>query len=204
SKNCTIGVEFVMGADSFFNRKNKLLNFLNRLVDKEAQRLCIRANGVSYVTEDILQSKYPSHSIKYIETKNHFHTNYSTIDLHDEHYYNKNWKLHDEPKVFNITHIGYMDSDRKGHEILIRAIQEVIKEGYHVKMTFIGDGLLMPIFKKLASDLNLSSSIIFYGATNNSYEITQILKDSHSFVLPSKSEGLPRAIIEAMATGNPC
>jgi glycosyltransferase involved in cell wall biosynthesis len=50
--------------------------------------------------------------------------------------------------------------------------------------------------------LGIESSIVFMGNKGN--EIPEILRLADVFVLPSRAEGLPNALMEAMATGLPC
>jgi len=202
--NKIIGVEFVMGADNFFAKKGIINKSLNKFIDNEAKNLCLKANGVSYVTSNYLQQKYPSYSIKYSEDDKHFDCHYSSVKLEDYNYVKKDWNKNDIPKEFKIIHIGYMDSNRKGHKILIKSIKNVIQQGYSIKAIFIGDGKMKEEFIELADNLNIKNKINFFGATNNKKLIVDFLKKSHLFVLPSKSEGLPRVIIEAMAASTPC
>ncbi|MFK3960825.1 glycosyltransferase [Guptibacillus hwajinpoensis] len=199
-----VGVEFVMGADQFFSNKNIIMKVINRIITKEAQSLCLKANAVSYVTSEYLQKIYPSHSIRYGPDKQHFDSHYSSASLQDYNYYRKNWVLDNEPVIFNIVHVGYMDSDRKGHKILIDSAKQVIEKGYNIRVTFVGDGSLKESFIKQTIEHGIEDKVIFHGETNDKKEIVEILKQAHLFVLPSKSEGLPRVIIEAMATSTPC
>jgi glycosyltransferase involved in cell wall biosynthesis len=199
-----VGVEFVMGADKFLPETRVINRITNRIIDKEAQRLCIRANAVSYVTSQSLQNRYPSYSIEYGPDDQHFDASYSSANLEDRNYFEKEWSVEDKPELFNIAHVGYMDNDRKGHEILIRAAGQIIDKGVNIVVTLVGDGALKNRFRELCKSLGIEDRVIFCGATNDKNEIIELLKKTHLFVLPSKSEGLPRVIIEAMATGTPC
>ena len=97
-----------------------------------------------------------------------------------------------------------MDNKRKGQEILIRAIKKVLEQNYQVELILVGDGEIKPQFEKLAKDLGISDHVFFKGAITEKSNIIKLLADSHMFVFPSLSEGLPRVLLEAMATSTPC
>nr|WP_239585957.1 glycosyltransferase family 4 protein [Bacillus mesophilus] len=92
----------------------------------------------------------------------------------------------------------------KGHDTLIKALSIVKKKGYNVKVIFIGDGDKRVYFEELADSLNIKSSIHFTGMLSSKNRIREILIDSDMFIFPTRAEGLPRALIEAMAVGLPC
>lgn len=198
------GVEFVMGADRFFLGKNTISRLMNRAVIKEAQNLCLKVNGVSYVTSEHLQKTYPSYSIRFGADDMHFHSHYSSVELQDYNYYKKKWSPSDVPSLFRIIHIGYMDNNRKGQDILLKALRVVINRGINIKATFVGGGPFRKNLVKIVKELKLEESVSFCGSMTNKKDIVDLLKGSHLLVLPSKSEGLPRVIIEAMATSTPC
>jgi len=56
----------------------------------------------------------------------------------------------------------------------------------------------------MAERLSLSHRVDFLGNISRREEIFEKLDQSDLFVLPSRQEGLPRAMIEAMARGLPC
>ena len=88
----------------------------------------------------------------------------------------------------------------KAHEILLQSLKNIIKAHPQVKVLFAGSGPAEDIIKKLAADLGLAKHIAFAGFRSDIPELYQILD---LFVLPSRREGFPITILEAMASGIP-
>ncbi|MFQ5867209.1 MAG: glycosyltransferase family 4 protein [bacterium] len=99
-----------------------------------------------------------------------------------------------------ITFVGRL-SIEKGISYLIHAWSKVIIGYSQAVLLIIGDGVLMKSLKDKASALNLSDKIKFLGKKDN---ISEYLQASDIFVLPSLSEGMPNALLAAMACGLPC
>lgn len=182
--------EVVCDAEHLFSDKHKFYNFIAKIIQ---QNICKNSDGVAYVTNSVLQKKYPSN-------KNSICTSYSSIDLyHDDFFYRENYTFSDK---FNISLFSYMDDRRKGQDILIKCVSNLKKEGLRINLNLIGDGKLLEEFKNEAYDL--MSPVTFYGRVVDKVTKKEILQNTDLVVLPTKSEGLPRSLIEAMALSIPC
>ncbi len=87
----------------------------------------------------------------------------------------------------------------KGTSYLIRAMTYV-KEG---TLLIIGDGPEKTKLELLSEELGLTGRVLFAGRIDDRSMLSYHLKRAMVFVLPSLSEGTPRAIIEAMSCGLP-
>jgi glycosyltransferase involved in cell wall biosynthesis len=87
----------------------------------------------------------------------------------------------------------------KGVEYLIQAAN-MINAG-NFKIIIVGDGSEHESLISLANDLHLHEKVIFTGFRQ---DVPDILEATDIFVLPSLSEGLPIALLEAMASGCAC
>jgi len=85
-------------------------------------------------------------------------------------------------------------------ELLIKVTREVIKEFPEIKTYYIGDGPYRSYYESLAKDIK--DNFIFLGRKPHE-KIPQYLSAADVFVLPSLSEGLPSAVLEAGACGLP-
>jgi glycosyltransferase involved in cell wall biosynthesis len=90
----------------------------------------------------------------------------------------------------------------KGHEYLIQALHELKRENPDFLTLLVGDGPLRGKLEELVRDLGLKEQVHFLGSRDRE-DIPEILAITDIFVLPSLWEGLPTAIIEAMAAGCP-
>lgn len=68
----------------------------------------------------------------------------------------------------------------------------------------IGDGQFRPQLEAQTRALGVSDRVRFAGELPSGEAVRAELDRADLFVLPSRSEGLPRALIEAMARGLPC
>ncbi|GAA6623850.1 glycosyltransferase [Scytonema sp. NUACC26] len=91
--------------------------------------------------------------------------------------------------------IGRLDA-MKGHDILLRAIAQI--EG--VRVVILGEGGQRTELEKLAVDLGISDRVEFPGWVENPYTW---LPQFDIFAMPSRSEGFPLAIVEAMLAALP-
>ena len=87
-------------------------------------------------------------------------------------------------------------STRKNHEVVIRALAQI--ENNSLKYVICGLGSLQDYLEKLVSDLQIESQVFFLGYRS---DIADILNISNIYVFPSLQEGLPVALMEAMACG---
>ena len=95
----------------------------------------------------------------------------------------------------------------KGVEELLKAMGQVIKEIPEAKLLVVGDTLASDRDRRTTERLqeliqrnNLEATIKFTGFRE---DIPELLAIMDLFVLPSHREGMPRSILEAMATGKP-
>lgn len=90
----------------------------------------------------------------------------------------------------------------KGQTYLVDAFGSVKQTVPTARLVFVGDGPFMSELEARAMKTPAADSIHFLGYRN---DVQQLLRAFDVFVLPSVgSEGLPRAVIEAMAAGVPC
>jgi glycosyltransferase involved in cell wall biosynthesis len=99
-----------------------------------------------------------------------------------------------------ITWVGRMVPE-KGLEFLLRAMVLLQTEVPESRLVMIGDGPLMPQLREMADKLELGHACVFLGQMGVG-DVSKILGSSSAFVLPSLSEGLPKALLEAMSCGN--
>ena len=176
---------------------------IRKVLSENLKRAALKANGVAYVTKFALQSRYPSYSQKYGSDEVHFEEHYSSITLPEE--------AIGKPKSFKgktkfiLAHTSNsINNDMKGHSVVISAVKYLREKGYDIEARFIGDGTMRPEFEKMAMNLGVGEYIHFVGWIPSGKEVRAVLDDADIFILPSESEGLPRAVIEAMAAGLPC
>tara|TARA_A100000171_G_C2138629_1_gene152616 strand:- start:3303 stop:4388 length:1086 start_codon:yes stop_codon:yes gene_type:complete len=112
--------------------------------------------------------------------------------------------LHSSPlKTFKknlIVSVGRLDF-YKGFDLLIKAFHKVHQDYPDYKVYLYGKGPDLEKLSNLVKKLGLQSKIHFKGTTKN---IEQALAQASLFVFPSRFEGFPNALTEALAMGLPC
>lgn len=181
----------------------------NRLAAKvltaQLKKACLNANGVSYVTQFALQEQYPCRAKQMGHSSaEYFESYYSSIILKKD-FFAEPRDYSSIGKRINLVHTANnINNDVKGHDIVIKVIKKLNDLGIGASVTFIGDGDLRKDLEKMAEELGIGSSVTFTGLLGSAMEVREKLLEADMFILPTKAEGLPRAVIEAMAVGLPC
>ena len=109
----------------------------------------------------------------------------------------------ERPEIRNneIAFVGRFDIHQKRQDLAIDAFKIVADAIPDVKLAFFGAGKEQAIIKKQACDLGLEERVLFKGLVK---DVPNAIKDSCLFLMTSDFEGMPNALIEAMACGLPC
>jgi glycosyltransferase involved in cell wall biosynthesis len=92
-------------------------------------------------------------------------------------------------------------SREKGIDVLLKAWANLSPNEKDLRLTIIGDGPLRYEMERIVRDLGIAETIEFTGWVNN---VKEYLQQTDIFVLPSRTEGMPNAMLEAMSYGIPC
>lgn len=95
----------------------------------------------------------------------------------------------------------------KGIDVLLRAWAHMLqlpatwRADLQLRLCLAGDGTQRAELEQLAAELGIQESIDFLGTR---HDIAWLMRSAWGFVLPSRWEGMPNALLEAMACGLPC
>ncbi len=103
-----------------------------------------------------------------------------------------------EPEATVIVHVGRF-VELKNHALLLRAFAQ-LSSSQPLYLWLVGDGELRPAMEQLAQELGISERVRFWGIRS---DVADILNAADIFTLPSKYEGNPMSVMEAMAAGLP-
>lgn len=200
-ENCKLplALEIVANPKEISRQKNNLfIKFLYGIYDLQQKNACKKAVGIAYVTKYALQKDYP------VVKNTCITTNYSSAKI-DSSFYNGPRNLNLDKKEIIICHVSHpIKTLDKGHETVINIVASLNERGYgNVVAKFAGDGEYVQRFVDFAQSKQVLDKIEFVGSLSQS-ELISFLKKSDIMVFPTISEGLPRVLIEAMASGLPC
>ncbi len=102
-----------------------------------------------------------------------------------------------EKSRFNIISVGHL-TFQKGHDTLIKALAKI--DDIEISTHILGRGPLYKYLSGLAEELKVRDKVIFHGFQQNPFNL---LANCDAFVLPSRFEGFPNALIEAGSLGLP-
>ena len=176
--------------DAFWNHgwAGKLLAPAMWFLTKDAVK---NAPYVTYVTENFLQKRYPtkgkSLACSDVELKD---LNQNIIEKRIE-------KIKNKERNVVLGTIGVVNLRYKGQEHVIRAAAKLIKEGYNIKYKLVGGGD-NSYLKQIAKKYHIENDVVFCGSIPHD-KVFEFLDEIDIYIQPSLTEGLPRALIEAMS-----
>lgn len=173
---------------------------------------CSRAVAVAYVTREKLQRRYPcpAHSVGISDVTNLqfkaspkvFTTNYSSIACENADFVDhaRQFQVRERPRILFVGSFAQM---YKGPHILIDAVKCIVPT-LDPTVVVIGDGKHRREMEAMTARSGLSNQIRFLGELPAGKAIRDQMDLATLFVMPSLTEGLPRAMIEAMSRALPC
>lgn len=161
---------------------------------------CSHACAVAYVTQGALQARYPAKPGSFV-------THYSSVDLRGD-------AMASAPRVHprglaspRLVTVGQLEQLYKGTDVLLGALRRLVDpgsgDGIDARLVIVGDGRQRPMLEDLARALGVDGRVRFAGLLPAGAAVRAELDAADLFVLPSRAEGLPRALIEAMARALP-
>lgn len=147
---------------------------------------------------DLLKIGVPEHKIVV-----HYHgINTANFNL------NRNYDLVDG--TLNLLTIASF-REKKGHLTVLRALKSIheIRPDINFKYHIVGSGNRENILREFIKTNGLTEKVIFHGLIKHGEELNRLIKQADIFVHPSETtatndkEGIPGAVVEAMASGLP-
>lgn len=160
------------------------------ILSRKFKKAIMKSNYVHYVTNTVLQNEYPT------KGKSIGASDVNIIKDNIKKIPSKNEWEKKERVVIGL--IGYLKKI-KGIDTAIKALTKLDKK-YVLKILGGGD---KKYYIKLANKLGVSNRVFFDGTLTPGAEVYEWLKQIDIYIQPSRSEGLPRATIEAMSIGLP-
>ena len=164
-----------------------------------------KSDYVYYVTTEFLQSRYPANSEAHTVCCSNV-----VLDSLDDTALQRRIKrqegkpIHGRPLIMGTA--AALDTRYKGQEYVIRAIPLLRELGIDVEYRLAGGKNRNPednYLADVAKSCGVADRVKFVGTLSKDC-MRAFYEDLDVYVQPSKQEGLPRAVIEAMATGCPC
>ena len=180
--------------DAFWyqNLSKKLIAPFMTFLTKRALR---KTKYAVYVTEEFLQNRYPTNGQS---------ISCSNVTLHsveEEYLYNRVQKISslNEKKILGTC--ATLDASYKGQKYVIEAISKLKSEGHCLEYQLVGGGDDSEL-KNHAKIYNVENEVKFIGQLKHE-EVFDWLDTIDIYIQPSETEGLPRAVIEAMSKACP-
>lgn len=161
------------------------------------RRQCRNACAAAYVTESALQRRYPP-------AKGVLSISCSDVELPEDAIRTRPRNDFCSGTLPRLITVASLAQRYKGIDVLIDAVALCVREGFPVYLTIVGDGVFRDELQARADCAGCADSIAFLGSLPAGEAVRGQLDEADLFVLPSRVEGLPRALIEAMARGLPC
>lgn len=100
-----------------------------------------------------------------------------------------------------LVSVGRLE-ERKGHLLLVEAAARLRAEGRDAQVVIVGEGPLRARLEQSVADSGMSDVVTLRGRLSQA-EVVELVAGSRALVMPSLAEGLPVAIMEALALGRP-
>lgn len=166
-----------------------------------------RASAALYVTNNILQSRYPPSEIAITTSASNVIINKENILENTKDRIKKCLDIpiransHTLPPI-KIGVIGMLYEVKSPLEI-VEAANHLIKKGFNISVEFVGEGPLREKIDKISRNLGIKDRIKCLGSLPAGEAIFNFLDNIDIFLQFSKTEGLPRSLLEALARGCP-
>lgn len=193
------GVEVVSDPKDAFAKgsiRHPLRPFFEWWFPRQLRAHCADACAAAYVTREALQRRYPSRAL--------FSTHYSSIELPASAIASRPRQFAGGARRWTLIFVGSLAQLYKAPDVLIDAVAGAVSRGLDLQLVMIGDGKHRPELEARVASHGMTSRVTFAGQLPRGAAIFEQLDRADLFVLPSHTEGLPRAMIEAMARGLPC
>lgn len=187
------------GSVKFFLRP-----LLRRISRRNLVRQCRNAFAATYVTKYGLQRRYPPGG---------WSTYFSDVILPDKIIIDDTvleakiatTKAKLASKIpLRVCYAGTMSQLYKAPDVLIDAVGQCIGDGFQLELVMLGDGQYRNQLENQAAELGITEQVKFLGLLPAGKAVYEQFDKADLFILPSHQEGMPRALVEAMARGLPC
>lgn len=171
--------------------------FFRQYFTRQLRAQCRHACAAAYVTQHALQARYPV-------GPSGFATSCSDVELPDSAIRSHRPQAEGPPRRFRLVFVGSLEQLYKAPDVLLEAVAQSVASGLDLELRIIGDGRFRWPLQEQCRALGIHQRVEFLGQLPAGESIRQELDQSDLFLLPSRTEGLPRALIEAMARSLPC
>lgn len=169
------------------------VRLLARCLRFMVSRAVINSPGVIYVTREALQQSYPCKG---------FSASASNVEIEAVVEERPGRMLLRGDEV-TLGIIGSYYNQYKGIDTAIRVLAVLRSKGFNCTLRILGEGDEGPLLA-LAARLGMVSHVFFDGRRSPGSQVNEWLDNLDIYLQPSRTEGLPRALIEAMSRGLPC
>lgn len=160
-----------------------------------------KAPNVLYVSKKFLQERYPSkcNTIGVSDVKIDF-PDLSILEKRIERI-----EKYDKNTVYKFGLIGSLKVNYKGHDTAIKALAR-IKDNIKFELHFLGTNNEASIKKwsNLAKKHGIQDKLFFDGVLPGGKPVLNWIDNIDIYLIPSLTEGLPRALVEAMSRASVC
>jgi glycosyltransferase involved in cell wall biosynthesis len=177
--------------------KHPLRAFFRRWFAHRLRAQCSGASAAAYVTEEALQRRYPA-------APGSLMAGFSDVELPPEAFVAEPRPIRVGRECTAIITVGTLEQLYKSQDVLIDAVGQEVRDGQDLRLVFVGDGQYRTALEERARKQGLGGRVKFLGWLPSGKTVRAELDAAGLFGLPSRQEGLPRAMVEAMARGLPC
>lgn len=164
---------------------------------RQLRRQCARASACAYVSKRVLPDRYPA-------PRSAFRAFYSDVMLPEDAYVSAPKPVRNPAEHFRAVAVGSLENLCKAPDVLIDAAGICVSAGLDLEVEFVGSGRCQPRLEGRSAKLGLTGHVEFVGSVPGPQAVRAYLDEADLFVLPSRAEATPRALLEAMARGLPC